>query len=38
MGFVHCTHEGLAEEFGLEYDARNIRWMKPPTNRENICG
>jgi len=26
MGFVHCTHEGLAEEFGLEYDIRgNIR-------------
>jgi glutamate synthase (NADPH) small chain len=26
MGFVHCTHEGLADEFGLEFDTRgNIR-------------
>jgi glutamate synthase (NADPH) small chain len=26
MGFVHCTHEGIAEEFGLEFDARgNIK-------------
>jgi len=26
MGFVHCTHEGIAEEFGLEFDPRgNIR-------------
>jgi glutamate synthase (NADPH) small chain len=22
MGFVHCTHEGIAEEFGLEFDQR----------------
>jgi glutamate synthase (NADPH) small chain len=22
MGFVHCTHEGIAEEFGLEFDPR----------------
>jgi glutamate synthase (NADPH/NADH) small chain len=26
MGFVHCVHEGIAEQFGLEYDARgNIK-------------
>ena len=26
MGFVHCVHEGLAGEFGLEFDPRgNIR-------------
>jgi glutamate synthase (NADPH) small chain len=26
MGFVHCVHEGLAGEFGLEFDARgNIK-------------
>ncbi|HLO59307.1 MAG TPA: glutamate synthase subunit beta [Bacteroidales bacterium] len=26
MGFVHCVHEGIAEEFGLEFDARgNIK-------------
>jgi glutamate synthase (NADPH/NADH) small chain len=26
MGFVHCIHEGIADEFGLEYDARgNIK-------------
>jgi glutamate synthase (NADPH/NADH) small chain len=26
MGFVHCTHEGIAEEFGLEFDPRgNIK-------------
>lgn len=26
MGFVHCVHEGLANEFGLEFDARgNIK-------------
>jgi glutamate synthase (NADPH/NADH) small chain len=26
MGFVHCTHEGIADEFGLEFDPRgNIR-------------
>ncbi len=26
MGFVHCMHEGLASEFGLEFDARgNIK-------------
>ena len=22
MGFVHCTHEGIAEEFGLEFDPK----------------
>jgi glutamate synthase (NADPH) small chain len=26
MGFVHCVHEGLASEFGLEFDTRgNIK-------------
>lgn len=26
MGFVHCVHDGIAAEFGLEFDARgNIR-------------
>jgi glutamate synthase (NADPH/NADH) small chain len=26
MGFVHCLHEGVAGEFGLEFDARgNIK-------------
>ncbi len=26
MGFVHCVHEGVAGEFGLEFDARgNIK-------------
>lgn len=26
MGFEHCVHEGIAEEFGLEFDARgNIK-------------
>ncbi len=26
MGFVHCVHEGIAEEFGLDFDARgNIK-------------
>jgi glutamate synthase (NADPH) small chain len=26
MGFVHCMHDGIAAEFGLEYDSRgNIR-------------
>jgi glutamate synthase (NADPH/NADH) small chain len=26
MGFVHCVHEGVASEFGLEFDARgNIK-------------
>lgn len=26
MGFVHCVHEGIAEEFGLEFDTRgNIK-------------
>jgi len=26
MGFVHCVHEGIAEEFGLEFDSRgNIK-------------
>lgn len=26
MGFVHCVHEGLADELGLEYDGRgNIK-------------
>jgi glutamate synthase (NADPH) small chain len=26
MGFVHCTHEGIADEFGLEFDTRgNIK-------------
>jgi glutamate synthase (NADPH/NADH) small chain len=26
MGFVHCIHEGITGEFGLEYDARgNIK-------------
>jgi glutamate synthase (NADPH) small chain len=38
MGFVHCTHEGLAEEFALEYDARgNIRVDKDfRTSREKV--
>jgi glutamate synthase (NADPH) small chain len=26
MGFVHCVHEGIAKEFGLEFDSRgNIK-------------
>jgi len=26
MGFVHCMHEGIGQEFGLEYDQRgNIK-------------
>jgi glutamate synthase (NADPH/NADH) small chain len=38
MGFVHCTHEGIAEEFGLEFDPRgNIRVDKNfQTSKKNV--
>jgi glutamate synthase (NADPH/NADH) small chain len=38
MGFVHCTHEGIAEEFGLEFDARgNIKVDKNfRTSRDKV--
>ncbi len=38
MGFVHCTHEGIAEEFGLEFDPRgNIRVDKNfRTSKEKV--
>jgi glutamate synthase (NADPH/NADH) small chain len=38
MGFVHCTHEGIAEEFGLEFDPRgNIKVDKNfRTSRDKV--
>ncbi len=38
MGFVHCTHEGIAEEFGLDFDARgNIKVDKNfRTSRDKV--
>jgi len=38
MGFVHCTHEGIAEEFGLEFDPRgNIKVDKNfRTSKEKV--
>ncbi len=38
MGFVHCTHEGIADEFGLEFDARgNIKVDKNfRTSRDKV--
>ena len=38
MGFVHCIHEGIAGEFGLEFDPRgNIRVDKNfRTSKEKV--
>jgi glutamate synthase (NADPH/NADH) small chain len=38
MGFVHCVHEGIAEQFGLEYDNRgNIKVGKDfHTSRKGV--
>lgn len=38
MGFVHCVHEGIAEEFGLEFDGRgNIKVDQHfQTNKPNV--